>query len=105
MHKNGAHSCDLIDLFLEDPRIPIYYDSTYREYYIPLLKKNRNIITAAQCIDYCPWCGTKLPKSVREEWFDILEKEYGIDHPRYDEQEKLIPEEFKTDEWWKKRGL
>ncbi len=103
MNKKIVHCCELMDEFLEDIRIPLNYDPVFREYLMPLSYRGK--ITALQGLDYCPWCGTKLPKSVREEWFDILEKEYGIDHPRYDEQEKLIPEEFKTDEWWKKRGL
>ena len=40
---------------------------------------------------------------------EILEKEYGItaaqwDAPGWDDDVDL-PEEFRTDEWWKKRGL
>ena len=30
-------------------------------------------------IDYCPWCGTKLPINLRKEWFETLEREYGIE--------------------------
>ncbi len=99
MH-NKNHDCVFMKEALADKRVYMGYSPKYREYY---LKTNHPMIIYT--ITHCPWCGTKLPKSVREEWFDILEKEYGIDHPRYDEQEKLIPEEFKTDEWWKKRGL
>ena len=62
-------------------------------------------MTAMQCLFYCPWCSEKLPKSVRSKWFDILNEEYNIDDPDSEEQEKLIPAEFKTDEWWKKRKL
>ena len=59
---------------------------------------------------YCPFCGAELPSDkcsimkngdiiyyseietlLGKEWCDITEDE--------------IPEEFKTDEWWKKRGL
>jgi hypothetical protein len=35
---------------------------------------------------------------------DVLEKEYGLS-PFISEQIKRIPQEFFTDEWWKKRGL
>jgi hypothetical protein len=44
-------------------------------------------------------------KCLKDEWFDILEKEYELDNPAWDlEQKEKIPAEFKTDEWWKKRG-
>ena len=55
-------------------------------------------------INYCQWCGKKMPKSLVDEWFDILEKEYGITDPNHTEADK-VPEEFKTDAWWRKRGL
>jgi hypothetical protein len=55
--------------------------------------------TAYMRIRYCPWCGAKLPESKRSLRFEILEA-MGCEVP-WDE----IPEEFKTDEWWKKRGL
>jgi hypothetical protein len=46
-------------------------------------------------IDYCPWCGTRLPESKRDRWFDELERR-GIDP-----LEGEIPDAFKTDEWWR----
>jgi len=91
------HCCSLMDNFLNDPRIPMYYSPRMREYYIPL--KNHS---AAQCIFYCPWCGIKLPKDLRDEYFDILENEYDIEDFDNDEE---IPNEFKTNAWWKKRKL
>ena len=57
-------------------------------------------------IDYCPWCSTKLPKNLREEWFEVLEIEYGIETDVGEARDRPdIPKEFWTDEWWKKRGL
>lgn len=55
-------------------------------------------------INYCQWCGKKMPKPLVDEWFDTLEKEYGITDPT-DTEEQDVPNEFKTDEWWKKRDL
>lgn len=96
-----------MDLFLEDIRIPIQYAPSYREYDILMLENGncRKNMLAVQGIDYCPWCSKKLPKSLRNKWFEMLEKNYDLDDPDSEEQEKLVPEEFKTDEWWKKRGL
>lgn len=87
--------------FIEDQRLPIEYLPKYREYYIPLIKGHK----AIQCILFCPWCGTKLPKDLGNEYFDILEKEYNITSLEETEKAKSLPEEFKTDEWWKKRGF
>jgi hypothetical protein len=100
---NEQHCCELMDMFLADPRISLLYSSMYREYYIPLRYKKD--IASLQMIFYCSWCAKKLPRSVRDEWFELLEKEHGLDDPWSLEQEKLVPEEFMTDQWWKKRGL
>ena len=53
---------------------------------------------------YCPWCGTKLPKDLDGVWSETLKREYGIKDPIFDDADK-VPPEFRTDEWWKKRGL
>ena len=54
---------------------------------------------------YCLFCGTKLPESLEDELHDILVEELGIKSPDYGNNDPRIPDEFKTDEWWKKRGL
>jgi hypothetical protein len=46
----------------------------------------------------------KLPTSLRDIWFEILEKEYGLERPISKDKDS-VPQEFLTDEWWKKRGL
>jgi len=103
MITKTTHCCKLMTDFLEDTRIPLIYYDQYREYNIPLLYKNK--ITAVQGLVFCPWCGAKLPQRLRANWFDTLKNEYGIDDPRNEKQEQLIPAEFQTDEWWIKRGL
>jgi hypothetical protein len=67
------------------------------------LKKNE--IWVGYVIDFCPFCGTKVPKSLTKKRSEILEREFGIDDPYDTKQKKRIPQEFETDEWWKKRGL
>jgi|APCry1669189034_1035192.scaffolds.fasta_scaffold127828_2 hypothetical protein len=83
----------------------VVYDYIWREYsvYFCEEKEKRDRVMLSD-IYYCPWCGATLPKQLSDEWFDILEKEYGIVDPSDKEREK-VPPEFKTDEWWKKRGL
>jgi hypothetical protein len=76
---------------------------------------------------YCPFCGTKFPPDLVEKWSDVIWEELGPEYLIESEAEaqkflckyqgreyipdpdlpkaKPLPEEFKTDEWWKKRGL
>ena len=70
------HCCKLMNEFIDDQRVQIGYEPVFREYFIPLLYKSK--ITAIQCLDYCPWCGKKLPKRLSDEWFEILEKELHL---------------------------
>ena len=49
-------------------------------------------------IQYCPWCGKKLPMSQREKWFEELEQK-GFKTPLFDEN---IPCEYKSKKWRKK---
>ena len=92
------HCCDLMTYLLNEEKVCIGYLPQYREYYIELRNNS-----AKQRMIYCPWCNIKLPESLKDMYFSILEKEYNIDHPR--KQEELIPKEFTTDVWWKKRKL
>jgi hypothetical protein len=55
-------------------------------------------------LHYCPWCGEKLKGRLIDEWYEILENEYCIEGPDMDNFTN-VPPEFRTDEWWKKRGL
>ena len=97
------YCCDLMRICLEDMRVQIKYNPILREYFIPLLYKEE--LVAKQGIVYCPWCATLLPKSLRDIYYEIMDSEYGVDDPEDPNQQKRIPEEFKTDAWWKKRGL
>ena len=92
--------CKEMSVLISDSREPIKYNKVFREYYIKSFRKY-NIIA----FEYCPWCGTKLTKALRNEFFDTLENEYHIETDIGEYKNEVLPEEFKTDEWWKKRGL
>ncbi len=47
-------------------------------------------------ISFCPWCGTRLPDSRRNEWFDTLER-LGFEDPLTMD----IPNEFRSDAWYR----
>jgi hypothetical protein len=71
----------------------INYIAVFDEYGIPIHDGGSSYIV----IQYCPWCGSSLPDSKRESWFDELEK-LGINKPF---EHPSIPEEFKDSTWWR----
>lgn len=55
-----------------------------------------------QEIEYCPWCGRKLPPPLTEEWYDRV-RELGFENPWLGEDDDL-PEELRDHRWWKQAG-
>ncbi|WP_425471236.1 DUF6980 family protein [Xylanimonas allomyrinae] len=52
--------------------------------------------TSGLVLDYCPFCGTRLPTSMRTAWFDRLE-DLGLDP-----DDLKVPAEMSSDRWWRK---
>lgn len=92
--------CKEMEEHVRENEIQIHYDSTIRFYAIPYKPRRGG---GMQAIHYCPWCGKKLPKDLDEERSSILEQVVGENWNLYNLRK--IPKEFKTDEWWKNRGL
>lgn len=90
--------CNALNYLLEDKYCPVKYNEKWREYRIRDFSS-----TSVSLMMFCPNCGARLPYSLRDKWFDILEKEYGLEDPMDDDKKKKVPKEFLTDEWWKKR--
>lgn len=95
----GPYCCLTMDAELSGDDAVLYYSPRYREYGVKIPKSTGGVL-----MDYCMFCGKKLPFSVSDEWFEILKKEYGLERPLTADKKK-VPQEFLTDEWWKKRGL
>ncbi|MEG0415794.1 MAG: hypothetical protein RR565_06620 [Erysipelothrix sp.] len=74
----------------ETSDLVIFYNEVFDEYGIIVHDGGQSYIM----IHYCPWCGIKLPKSKRNQWFDELE-ELGFENPFEDE----IPNRYRTKEW------
>ncbi len=94
MAEPGIHCCDEMRDRLDDNETAIRYSPKFREYGIPVLDGGDSFIT----IQFCPWCGTSLPKSLRTEWFDRLER------LRLDIDDPAVPAALLTDEWWRNDG-
>ena len=78
-----------------DDDVPLVYNRRLREYGLKILDGG----TAVQTIGYCPWCGKKLPPSLRDVWYKRLEQ-LGLEPG-----DPAIPEEMRNDSWWKALGL
>jgi hypothetical protein len=70
--------------------VAVAYMPKFREYGILILDGG----TSIQTIQFCPWCGTCLPSSLRDEWFDQIER-LGLEP-----DSKHLPSQYTTDAWW-----
>lgn len=77
----------------------IDYDMQIRDYTLTLIKGKHCID-----LDFCPFCGHKFSKALNSEYYDYLE-EADIEGTPDLHYYSNVPEEFCTDEWWRKRGL
>lgn len=91
--------CEFFKQMLNDCKVRLEYRPVFREFGIKLVGSD-----SLQLIYYCPWCSTKMPERLYEEWRKVLISEYGVLDPD-DIGIEDAPAEMQTDEWWKKRGL
>ena len=87
------HCCEDMKINIEENML-ISYNEVFDEYGINVPEDGCSYIL----VEYCPWCGRKLPVSKREQWFEELEK-LGFEDPLFDE---TIPAIYKSGEWRKK---
>lgn len=88
------HACENMLAAVRDSRIPVVYYSKFREYGILIDGGPATLL-----MEYCPWDGTKLPRSLRNEYFDLV---HGMG---LELESKNLPREFTSDEWWRTRGI
>ena len=91
MSGQELHCCKDMAFHLSSGELAIIYSPKFREYGIAYLDGG----TSYQIIAFCPWCGAKLPESLRDDWFDRVEA-MGVDP-----DSESVPEAFKDDSWWK----
>jgi hypothetical protein len=101
IERSDCFCCYNMEYYVNKNR-EISYDIKFRSFHLRL-EDDEHYCTRQQ-LYYCPWCGTKLPEDLDGVWSKTLREEYNIHDPIFDDANK-VPPEFKTDEWWKKRGL
>ena len=85
------HCVEHANLF-DCPDALVFYELRFDEYGIIIHDGG----TSVQLIHYCPWCGTALPVSKRERWFETLAG-LGFDDPTV----QAIPTAFTSDAWYR----
>ena len=95
------HCCHNMECYACENNSLLKYSAYSREYNFILYDDPYGTL---QNMDYCPWCGTKLPKTLGQEWCDAILEELGIEDVDAEEWARL-PEKYKTEQWWRERGL
>lgn len=73
----------------------IRYSDKFREYGLRVHDGSSSSVSIA----HCPWCGSKLPASLRTRWFDELAV-LGIEDPL----SQPVPQAFRSGAWWRVAG-
>jgi hypothetical protein len=84
------HCCKEMLAHIAAADIGIIYIAKFREYGIRYTDGGSSF----QLINFCPWCGTKLAVSLRDKWFDEIER-LGIES-----DDPNIPTSMNTEEWY-----
>lgn len=71
------------------PDVAILYHERFDEFSIKRGKSDSYVI------EYCPWCGKKLPKSKRAKWINAIEK-MGLEPGS-----RRIPKKYCSDKWYR----
>jgi len=90
MNEMIAHTCEQHTGRFDCADCLIKYEPKFDEYGLIIHDGGSSSIS----IQFCPWCGARLPESKRDRWFDELAA-LGFDDPTVQE----IPEHYRTDAW------
>ncbi|MGH3773093.1 MAG: DUF6980 family protein [Pseudonocardiaceae bacterium] len=91
--SGGERYCSFMVRALSDERLPVIYSPDIRQYGIVYIDGS------VQAIYFCPWCGSRLPKSLNNEWFERI---WGMG---LEPEDSRVPEAMRTDRWWKEENL
>jgi len=84
--------CEIHNDLSQCPDSLITYEPRFNSYGLRVHDGGSSSIS----IHFCPWCGVSLPHSLRERWFNELDR-LGFDDPFSQE----IPSEYQSDAWYR----
>jgi hypothetical protein len=90
MESQVTHECDQCKPG-NCPDQLVVYDARFHEYGLPV--RDGPEPSSFVVIQWCPWCGSRLPESVRDAWYEEL---WGRGLDEIDDE---IPEDMRTDAW------
>jgi hypothetical protein len=85
----------------------VMYEPDVRRFSVSVINEGDSFLSP---IMFCPYCGQRFLPFLEEKFSETIRRELGEEYLRqdddsYDEFISRLPQEFQTDEWWKKRGL
>jgi hypothetical protein len=86
------HCCQSMSDAIDSNESSIVFVPKFREYGIKIIDGGSSYLE----INFCSWCGSKLPDSLRDDWFDRLER------LNIDPAINTILEDFLNDRWYSK---
>jgi hypothetical protein len=92
MRRNLDVVCDKHSSPVECPDALIAYSEKFNEYGLIVHDGGKSSVL----IHFCPWCGARLPESLRDRWFEELEA-LGFDEPLNQD----IPARYNTAAWYR----
>lgn len=93
--REVVHCCSEMKRRIDHPNVGVRFFEKVREYGVSLLGSSGTVR-----IDFCPWCGLRLPTSLRDRRYEEL-LAMGIDDPLT----QPVPPEFETSEWYIRRHI
>jgi hypothetical protein len=90
MQHQVDYRCDQHHDPFDCPDNLIHYSDKFDEYGIIIHSGG----SSYRSISFCPWCGSRLPGSKRDRWFEELEA-LGFDDPLQQD----IPLKYESGEW------
>ncbi|GAB3584161.1 DUF6980 family protein [Calidifontibacter terrae] len=90
--------CDQMYFSVTEVEYPFEYYDSIREFGITIFDGG----SSHMMIEYCPYCGERLPESLEGEWVRAL-AQLGYDDP-FDSEES-IPAQYQSGKWWRDLGL
>src|SRR5438105_6679687 len=94
VNQEGVVCCDMMRFYaFEHEDQLITYVPAFRQFRLTVPE---DLGGGGIVIDYCPWCGAKLPESLEKKWFRQVRTKLGFEDAFPFTKE--IPSESKTDE-------
>lgn len=94
MTTQYQHCCVDMKTHIESKELYLNFSPRFCEYGIAYADGS----ASQQTIHFCPWCSSKLPLSLRMEWFEELDR-LGL------EPDDELPAELTSDAWWLRKSI